>query len=101
MHYALAVLVTRAAEAADIDPDRVSFTRAVRRTATGTADIFPENWHTALPAVHAELAVRLVPPRCYRTWAPRLTASIVPGPPPVMTAKPASASAAPRRRPCA
>ncbi|MEX5713985.1 IS4 family transposase, partial [Parafrankia sp. FMc6] len=44
VHYALAVLVARAAEAADIDPDRVSFTRTVRlarRTATGTADISP------------------------------------------------------------
>jgi hypothetical protein len=44
VHYALAVLVTQAAEAADIDPDRISFTHAlrlVRRTATGTADIPP------------------------------------------------------------
>jgi hypothetical protein len=44
VHYAIAVLITRAAEAADIDPDRVSFTRVlrlVRRSATGTADIPP------------------------------------------------------------
>jgi hypothetical protein len=44
VHYALAVLVTRAAEAADLDPDRISFTRALRiarRTATGTAAIPP------------------------------------------------------------
>jgi hypothetical protein len=44
VHYALAVLTTRAAEAADIDPDRVSFTRALRiarRTATGTAGFPP------------------------------------------------------------
>ena len=44
VHYAIAVLITRAAEAADIDPDRISFTRAlriIRRTATGTADISP------------------------------------------------------------
>jgi hypothetical protein len=44
VHYAIAVLIARAAEAADIDPDRVSFTRALRitrRTATGTADIPP------------------------------------------------------------
>jgi hypothetical protein len=36
VRYALAVLITRAAEAADIDPDRISFTRVlrlVRRTA--------------------------------------------------------------------
>ena len=39
VHYAIAVLISRAAEAADIDPDRISFTRTlrlVRRTATGT-----------------------------------------------------------------
>jgi hypothetical protein len=44
VHYALAVLTTRAAEAADIDPDRVSFTRVLRiarRTATGTAGFPP------------------------------------------------------------
>jgi hypothetical protein len=44
VHYALAVLTTRAAEAADIDPDRISFTRVlriVRRTATGTAGFSP------------------------------------------------------------
>jgi hypothetical protein len=44
VHYAIAVLTAKAAEAADIDPDRISFTRAlriVRRTATGTADIPP------------------------------------------------------------
>jgi hypothetical protein len=44
VHYAIAVLITHAAEAADIDPDRISFTRAlrlIRRTATGTADISP------------------------------------------------------------
>jgi hypothetical protein len=44
VHYAIAVLIARAAEAADLDPDRISFTRAlriVRRTATGTADLPP------------------------------------------------------------
>lgn len=44
VHYALAVLVARAAEAADMDPDRISFTRTlrlVRRTATGTAAFPP------------------------------------------------------------
>jgi hypothetical protein len=44
VHYALAVLIARAAEAADIDPDRISFTRTlrlVRRTATGTAGFPP------------------------------------------------------------
>lgn len=44
VHHAIAALITQAAEAADLDPDRVSFTKAlrlVRRTATGTADIPP------------------------------------------------------------
>ena len=44
VHHAIAALIARAAEAADIDPDRISFTRAlriIRRTATGTADITP------------------------------------------------------------
>jgi hypothetical protein len=44
VHYALAVLIARAAEAADIDPDRISFTRTLRiarRTATGTAGFPP------------------------------------------------------------
>jgi hypothetical protein len=40
VHYALSVLAARAAEAADLDPDRVSFVqvlRIARRTAAGTA----------------------------------------------------------------
>jgi hypothetical protein len=44
VHHALAALITRAAEAADLDPDRISFTRALRiarRTATGTAGFSP------------------------------------------------------------
>src|SRR3954447_14626901 len=44
VHYALTVLITRAAEAADIDPDRISYTRTlriVRRAATGSAAIPP------------------------------------------------------------
>jgi len=44
VHHAISVLISRAAEAADLDPDRVSFTRVlriVRRTATGTAAIPP------------------------------------------------------------
>ncbi|TFV51958.1 IS4 family transposase, partial [Geodermatophilus sp. DF01-2] len=44
VHHALAALTTHAAEAADLDPDRVSFTRVLRiarRTATGTAGFPP------------------------------------------------------------
>jgi hypothetical protein len=43
-HHALSALISRAATAADIDPDRVSFARAlniVRRSSTGTAAFPP------------------------------------------------------------
>ena len=60
----------RASAAADLDPDRVSFAQAlrmIRRTATGTADIPPEDWHDRLPAHLAEIATLLIPPRRERT----------------------------------
>lgn len=44
VHYAIACLISRAAEATDIDPDRISFMRTLRiarRTATGTAGFSP------------------------------------------------------------
>ncbi|MGH3685737.1 MAG: IS4 family transposase, partial [Pseudonocardiaceae bacterium] len=44
VHHALSALAARAAEAADLDPDRVSFIRVLRitrRTATGTAGFSP------------------------------------------------------------
>jgi hypothetical protein len=44
VHYALSTLAARAAEAADLDPDRISLTRVLRiarRTATGTAGFPP------------------------------------------------------------
>lgn len=44
VHHALSALISRAADAADLDPDRISFTRVLhitRRTATGTADFSP------------------------------------------------------------
>jgi hypothetical protein len=44
VHHAISALIAHAAQAADLDPDRISFTRTlrtVRRTATGTADIPP------------------------------------------------------------
>ncbi len=44
VHYAISVLITRAAQAADLDPDPVSFTRVLRiipRTTTGTAAFPP------------------------------------------------------------
>lgn len=44
VHHAISALTARASAAADLDPDRISFTktlRLIRRTATGTADIPP------------------------------------------------------------
>jgi hypothetical protein len=44
VHHAISALTARASAAADLDPDRVSFSKAlrlIRRTATGTADIPP------------------------------------------------------------
>jgi hypothetical protein len=44
VHHAISALVAQASAAADLDPDRISFTktlRLIRRTATGTADIPP------------------------------------------------------------
>lgn len=44
VHHAISALTAKASAAADLDPDRISFTktlRLIRRTATGTADIPP------------------------------------------------------------
>jgi hypothetical protein len=44
VHHAISTLTAQASAAADLDPDRISFAKAlrlVRRTATGTADIPP------------------------------------------------------------
>jgi Insertion element 4 transposase N-terminal len=44
VHHAISALTARASAAADLDPDRISFTKAlrlIRRTATETADIPP------------------------------------------------------------
>ena len=44
VHHAISALIAKASTAADLDPDRISFAKAlrlIRRTATGTADIPP------------------------------------------------------------
>lgn len=44
VHHAISALTAKASAAADLDPDRISFTKAlrlIRRTATGSADIPP------------------------------------------------------------
>ncbi len=71
VHHAISVLISQAAEAADLDPDRVSFTRVlrlVRRTATGTAAFPPEAWDRALPFVLAEVTRKVNPQRRHRSY---------------------------------
>ena len=44
VHHAISALIAKASAAADLDPDRISFAKAlrlIRRSATGTADIPP------------------------------------------------------------
>ncbi|MDQ2788451.1 MAG: hypothetical protein M3Y73_01580, partial [Actinomycetota bacterium] len=74
VHHAISALITRAAQAADIDPDRVSFTgtlRIIRRTVTtGKAAFPPEHWDRGLPRVHAEITHKhnLNPKRRHRSY---------------------------------
>jgi hypothetical protein len=71
VHYATSDLITRAAEAADLDPDRISFTRVLRiarRSATGTAGFPPEDFDRVLPGVLAEITRKINPPRRHRSY---------------------------------
>jgi len=71
VHHATSALTTRAAQAADLDPDRISFTRVlrlVRRTATGTAAFPPQDWDHALPHIHAEITRKTNPKRRDRSY---------------------------------
>jgi hypothetical protein len=70
VHYALSALLTQAAEAADLDPDRISFTRVLRiarRTATGTAGIPPEDWEEAKPHALTNITRKIIKSRRHRT----------------------------------
>ena len=70
VHHAISALTAKASAAADLDPDRISFAQAlrlIRRTATGTADIPPQDWTDRLPVHLALLALLLIPPRRERT----------------------------------
>lgn len=52
VHHAIAALIAQASAAADLDPDRISFTKAlrlIRRTATGTAAIPPSGLEPQAP----------------------------------------------------
>ena len=52
VHHAISGLTAKASAAADLDPDRISFTKAlrlIRRTATGTADIPPSGLDRRTP----------------------------------------------------
>lgn len=70
VHHAISALIAKASAAADLDPDRISFTktlRLIRRTATGTADIPPQDWTEHLPQHLAAIATLLIPTRRERT----------------------------------
>ena len=70
VHHAISALTAKASAAADLDPDRISFTKAlrlIRRTATGTADIPPQDWTDQLPTHLAAIATLLIPDRRERT----------------------------------
>jgi len=70
VHHAISALTARASAAADLDPDSISFAKAlrmIRRTATGTADIPPQGWTDRLPAHLGEIATLLIPPWRERT----------------------------------
>ena len=56
-HYAISALICRAATEADIDPDRVKFTRTVRivRRAVGPAAFPPEHRHDLRAAIMADI----------------------------------------------
>jgi hypothetical protein len=52
VHHAITAVIARASAAADLDPDRISFTktlRLIRRTATGTAAISPSGLDRPAP----------------------------------------------------
>jgi hypothetical protein len=66
VHHAISALSAKASAAADLDPDRISFTKALRlihRTATGTADVPPQEWTDHLPKHLTDIADLLIPPR--------------------------------------
>jgi hypothetical protein len=73
VHHALSGLICRAADAADaadLDPDRISFTRTLRiarRTATGTAGFPPDRWDEVMVHVLTEITAKINPPRRHRT----------------------------------
>ena len=70
-HYAIRTLMSRAATGDDADPDRLSFTRAlriVRRQITSQADFSPDRLQLALADTFAELTERPNPPRRPRSY---------------------------------
>jgi hypothetical protein len=69
VHHAISALIAKASAGAELDPDSISFTQALRltrRTATGTAAI-PQDWDERLPAHLVLLATLLITKRRERT----------------------------------
>ncbi len=71
VHHAISALICQAATEADIDPDRVKFTRTVRiiRRAAGPAAFPPDQYQHALAAIKADITRtrHLNPQRRHRT----------------------------------
>ena len=70
-HHAISALICQAATEADIDPDRVKFTRTVRMVRRAVGSAFPPDQQGVLrAAIKAGVAARrnLNPPRRHRTY---------------------------------
>jgi hypothetical protein len=72
VHYAIRALMTTAAHGRGVDPDRISFTRAInaaRRSVRAGLGTATRALTVALPAIIAEICHELVPPRRLRAAA--------------------------------
>jgi len=70
VHHAISALIAQASAAADLDPDRISFAKAlrlIRRTATGRRPFPPQDWAERLPSHLGDIAALLIPTRRERT----------------------------------
>jgi hypothetical protein len=70
VHHAISALIAKASAAADLDPDRISFTKAlrlIRRTAPGRRTFPPQDWADARPRHLAQIAALLILRRRERT----------------------------------
>jgi hypothetical protein len=60
VYYAIAVLISRAVEAADLDPDRISFVQTLRLTAPHRHGRHsPQDWTKALTTIYAKITIKI------------------------------------------